>query len=94
MRDGRGKLLSFQESLCFIFSTVTADGCMRACTGPVATNTIPSAPGRERGERGFLREAFWWAVRPWRNSTLSSSCPADQEDAGGAGSNAILGRGP
>ncbi len=25
---------------------------------------------------------------------LSSSCPADQEDAGGAGSNAILGRGP
>ncbi len=33
-------------------------------------------------------------VRPWRDSTLSSSCPADQEDAGGAGSNAILGRGP
>ncbi len=49
VRDGRGKLLSFWECLCFIFSTITADGCMGACTDPVATNTIPSAPGRKRG---------------------------------------------
>ncbi len=68
---------------------------MGACTDPVATNTIPLCTRKKTGwPRGFSREAFWWAVRPWRNSTLSSSCPADQEDAGGAGSNAILGRGP
>ncbi len=54
MRDGRGKLLSFWECLCFIFSTITADGCMGACTDPVATNTIPSAPGRKRGAKRFL----------------------------------------
>ncbi len=58
VRDGRGKLLSFRECLCFIFSTVTADGCMGACTGPVATNTIPSAPGRERGEKRFLKRGL------------------------------------
>ncbi len=66
---------------------------MGACTGPVfATNTIPSAPGKERGERGFLREV---GVRPWRVAGLDPllflSCRS--EDAGGAGSNAILGRG-
>ncbi len=95
VRDGRGKLLSFRECLCFIFSTVTADGCMGACTGPVATNTIPSAPGRERGEKRFLKRGLL-VGGPGRGGTrLSpSSCPADQEDAGGAGSNAILGRGP
>ncbi len=65
---------------------------MGACTDPVATNTLH--PEENGVPRGFSREAFWWAVRPWRDSTLSSSCPADQEDAGGAGSNAILGRGP
>ncbi len=54
VRDGRGKLLSFWECLCFIFSTITADGCMGACTDPVATNTIPSAPGRKRGAKRFL----------------------------------------
>ncbi len=87
VKDGRGKLLSFWSFLCFIFSTITADGCMGACTGPVfATNTIPSAPGKERVKRDFLREAVWWAVGPWRDSTLSSSCPADQE--AGAGSEA------
>ncbi len=40
----------------FYFSTITADGCMGACTGPVfATNTIPSAPGKERGEKRFSK---------------------------------------
>ncbi len=58
MRDGRGKLLSFRECLCFIFSTVTVDGCMGACMGPVATNTIPSAPGREQGEKRFLKRGL------------------------------------
>ncbi len=33
-------------------------------------------------------------VQPGRDLAPSSSCPADQEDAGGAGSNTILGRGP
>ncbi len=27
---------------------------MGACTDPVATNTIPSAPGRKRGAKRFL----------------------------------------
>ncbi len=54
VRDGRGKLLFFWECLCFIFSTITADGCMGACTDPVATNTISSAPGRKRGAKRFL----------------------------------------
>ncbi len=54
VRDGRGKLLSFWECLCFIFSTITADSCMVACTDPVATDTIPSAPGREWGAKRFL----------------------------------------
>ncbi len=44
----------FWECLCFIFSTITADGCMGACTDPVATNTISSAPGRKRGAKRFL----------------------------------------
>ncbi len=54
VRDGRGKLLSFWECLCFIFSTIPADSCMVACTDPVATDTIPSAPRRERGAKRFL----------------------------------------
>ncbi len=54
VRDGRGKLLFFWECLCFIFSTITVDGCMGACTDPVATNTISSAPGRKRGAKRFL----------------------------------------
>ncbi len=93
VRDGRGKLL-FLRMFVFYFFHCHSGRLHGRLYGPVATNTIPSAPGRERGEKRFLREAFWWAVRPWRDSTLSSSCPADQEDAGGAGSNAILGRGP
>ncbi len=67
---------------------------MVACTDPVATDTIPSAPGKERGAKRFPMRGLWWAVRPWRDSTLSSSCPADQENAGRTGSNAILSRGP
>ncbi len=55
---------------------------------------FPLHPEKNGVKRVFLREAVWWAVRPLWDSTLSSSCPADQEDAGGAGSNAILGRGP
>ncbi len=54
VRDGRGKLLFFWECLCFIFSTITADGCKGACTDPVATNTISSAPRRKRGAKRFL----------------------------------------
>ncbi len=56
---------------------------MVACTDPVATNTIPSALEENGVPRGFSREAFWWAVRPWRDSTLSSSCPADQAQSWG-----------
>ncbi len=40
--------------MCFIFSAITADSCMVACTDPVATDTIPSAPGKERGAKRFL----------------------------------------
>ncbi len=46
------------------------------------------------GVIGGLREAVWGVVQLGRDLAPSSSCPADQEDAGGAGSNAILGRGP
>ncbi len=38
----------------FYFSAITADSCMVACTDPVATDTIPSAPGKERGAKRFL----------------------------------------
>ncbi len=55
---------------------------------------FPLHPEENGVKKVFLREAVWWAVRPWRDLALSSSCPADQEDAGGAGSNTILGRGP
>ncbi len=58
-REGRKrKIALFSRMFVFIFSTVTADGCMGACTGPVATNTIPSAPGRERGEKRFLKRGL------------------------------------
>ncbi len=40
------------------------------------------------------RETLWGVVWPWRDLVPSSSCSADQEDARGAGSNTILGRGP
>ncbi len=40
--------------MCYIFSAITADSCMVACTDPVATDTIPSAPGKERGAKRFL----------------------------------------
>ncbi len=93
VRDGRGNLLSFWECLCFSFSTITEDGCLGVCTGLDLQQTqFPLHPEMNGVRRGFLREAVWWAVRPWRDLALSSTCPADQEDAGGAGSNTILGR--
>ncbi len=57
VRNGRGSFLSFWEFLCFIFPTITAGGgCLGTCIDPVfSTNTIPSAPGDERGEKRFKR---------------------------------------
>ncbi len=49
---------------------------------------------KRTGEKRFSKRGGRSGRGGSRVSTLSSSCPADQEDAGGAGSNAILGRGP
>ncbi len=64
--------------------------CMGACTDPVATNTIPSAPGRKRGAKRFLTRGLLVG-----GPAVAGLDPLlFLEDAGGAGSNAILGRGP
>ncbi len=85
---------SLFENFCALFlplsQRMVARGLVRALY--LQQTQFPLHPEKNGVKIGFLREAVWWAVRPWRDSTLS--CPADQEDAGGAGSNAILGRGP
>ncbi len=92
VRDGRGKLLSF-ENVCVLFFPLSQRTVAWALVRPCSNKHNSLCTRKRTGWKEVLREAFWWAVRPWRDSTLSS-CPADQEDAGGAGSNAILGRGP
>ncbi len=69
---------------------------MVTCTDPVATDTIPSAPGKERGAKRFLMRGLLVGgpAVAGLDPLLSSSCPADQEDAGRTGSNVILSRGP
>ncbi len=49
---------------------------MGACTDPVATNTIPSAPGGKRGARGFYERPFGW--RSGRGGTQPSPLPVLQ----------------
>ncbi len=73
-----------------IFPTITAGGCLGTFMGPVfATNTFPSAPGDERGEKRFKRGCLVGGPAV-TGLGVSSSCPADQEDAGGAGSKRYL----
>ncbi len=95
-REGRKRKTALFENFCVLFfplsQRMVAWALVRALY--LQHTQFPLHPEKNGVKRGFLREAVWWAVRPWRDSTLSSSCPADQEDAGGTGSNAILGRGP
>ncbi len=50
---------------------------MGACTDPVATNTIPSAPRRERGEKRFLTRGLFGG-RSGRGGTRPSPLPVLQ----------------
>ncbi len=59
MLCGRGNLLYFRESLCFIISAIEAVSSFGAFTSRVtAKNTLPLAPGTERGAWRFTRSSL------------------------------------
>ncbi len=67
MMNGRGILLSFWECLCFIYTTITAGGCLGACTVLVLylqQTHFPLRGGVSYRARQFLcvRNCQWHAV--------------------------------
>ncbi len=80
----REEIFSLFENVCVLFFPLSQRAVTWALVGALYLQQthFPLHPEMNGVKRG-LREAVWWAVWPWQDLVLSSSCPADQEVAGG-----------
>ncbi len=95
-REGRKrKIALFLRNVCVLFFHYHSDGCVGRLYGPCSNKHNSLCNPEENGvQRGFSREAFLVGGPAVAGLDPLLFLSADQEDAGGAGSNAIIGSGP